>query len=242
MGKFPEIHQRMHVVRHHECGANGNIKLQLLMDCLQDAAAEHAEKLGCGMEDLVDDKRIWVLSRLKIRILRFPKLKDELQLLTYPSGHDRLMAYRQYAVLCGNEEIVQGSSAWVMLDGTTYRPLAMEKVFSEPLPANEDRPRYFEKFDKFSAPAGEAAASFQVGAGDIDLNCHLNNAVYGRYIEQVLDRVLPGAHQRIFELQINFQHAGQLNDVIGCTGCIEKNDFLIGGGKYFAARGVLKEV
>ena len=45
---LPECHKRKHLVRHHECGPNGNIKLQLLMDCLQDIAAEHAEMLGCG--------------------------------------------------------------------------------------------------------------------------------------------------------------------------------------------------
>lgn len=237
---LPECHKRTHLVRHHECGPTGNIKLQLLMDCLQDIAAEHAEKLGCGMEDLMESKRIWVLSRLKIRILRFPKLKEELELLTYPSGHDRLSAFRQYRISCGGEELVRGSSAWVMLDGETYRPISMEKVFEQPLPGNEEKPKYFEKFDKFPPFEGEELCSFRVGAGDIDLNKHLNNAVYARFIENTLESLEQGASQKLRELQINFQHAGQLGDVIPCSGVIKENVFHIKGGNFFAAGGTLE--
>ena len=239
MNILPECHRRRHTVRHHECGANGHIKLQLLLDCLQDIAAEHAEMLGCGMEDLAAEKRIWVLSRLKIRILRFPRLKDELELLTYPAGHDRLFAYRQYCISCGGEELVQGSSAWVMLDGNTYRPLAMEKVFTTPLPCNPEKPRYFEKFDKILPPETETVSSWQVGASDIDLNRHLNNAVYARFITDLLNRIQPGAEERIAELQINFQHAGQLGDNISCSGVIDGGTFTVSGGQYFSACGVL---
>ena len=239
MNILPECHKRHHTVRHHECGASGHIKLQLLMDCLQDIAAEHAEKLGCGMEDLAISKRIWVLSRLKIRILRFPGLKEELELLTYPSGHDRLSAYRQYCISCGGEELVHGSSAWVMLDGTTYRPLAMEKVFTTPLPLNEEKPKYFEKFDKIMPPESEEILSWQVGASDIDLNRHLNNAVYARFITDVLNRLQPGAEERIAELQINFQHAGQLGEKISCSGVIDGEKFTVSGGRYFSASGIL---
>lgn len=241
MNVFPECHERTHLVRHHECGPEGNMKLQLILDCLQDIAAEHAEKLKCGMEDLIASRRIWVLSRLKIRILRFPGLKEELRLLTYPSGHDRLSASRQYNISCKGEELVQGSSAWVMLDGTTYRPIPMDKAFEAPLPRNEDKPKYFEKFDKFPPFEENHLCSFCVGAGDIDLNCHLNNAVYARYIEDVLERLQPGASQQISELQINFQHAGQLRDEIPCSGYLDGNRFQIRGGAFFAAGGCLKK-
>ena len=237
---FPECHKRTHLVRHHECGPKGNMKLQLLLDCLQDIAAEHAEQLRCGMEDLMVSKRIWVLSRLRIRILRFPALKDELEMLTYPAGHDRLSAFRQYNISCRGEELVQGSSAWVMLDGTTYRPIPMDKAFTAPLPANEEKPRYFEKFEKFPPFEGGVDCSFRVGAGDIDLNCHLNNAVYARYIEDTLEHLQNGASQRIEELQINFQHSGQLDDEICCSGILDGEKYFIRGGSFFAAGGILR--
>ena len=240
MEHLPECHKRAHLVRHHECGPDGSMKLQLLLDCLQDIAAEHAEKLGCGMEDLVKNKRIWVLSRLRIRILRLPALKDELELLTYPSGHDRLSAFRQYRISCGGNELVQGSSAWVMLDGATYRPIPMAKVFEEPLPANEEKPRYFEKFEKFPLSEGTTLGTYRVGCGDIDLNCHLNNAVYARYITDALEHLQKDASRRIEEMQINFQHAGQLDDEITCSGTIEESKFCIRGGDFFTAGGILR--
>lgn len=242
MSDLPAFHRRSHIVRHHECGADGKMKLPLLMDCLQDIAAEHAEKLGCGMEDLQEAKRIWVLSRLKIRVLRFPELKEDLELLTYPSGHDRLFAHRQYSISANGEEVIQGSSAWLMLDGTTYRPQPMEKVFAVPLPTNDDRPRYFEKFEKIADVEADNVVSYTVGTSDIDLNLHLNNAVYARYIEDLLGVIAPGSEKRIKELQINFQHAGQLGDKIECAGVTDGNIFRISGGKYFLACGTFAEI
>ena len=182
-----------------------------------------------------------VLSRLKLRILRSPALKEELELLTYPSGHDRLFANRQYCVSAGGEELVQGSSAWLMLDGSSYRPLPMAKVFDSPLPTNPERPRYFESFDKFAPQEGPELCSCIVGAADIDLNRHLNNAVYARYIENALSLLEPGAEHRIAELQINFQHAALAGDRIGVSGTLEDRRFLLSGGKFFCAGGVLHE-
>jgi len=241
MAELPESHRRFHLVRHHECGPERRMKLQILLDCLQDIAAEHAEQLGCGMEDLIPANRIWVLSRLKLRILRMPALKEELELLTYPSGHDRLFANRQYCVSAGGEELVQGSSAWLMLDGSSYRPLPMARVFDSPLPANPERPRYFESFDKFAPQEGPELCSCIVGAADIDLNRHLNNAVYARYIENALSLLEPGAEHRIAELQINFQHAALAGDRIGVSGTLEDRRFLLSGGQFFCAGGVLHE-
>ena len=242
MREMISCHKREHLVRHHECGPRGNMKLQLLLDCLQDIAAEHAEMLGCGMEDLVESKRLWVLSRLRLRILRFPQLKEKLLLSTYPSGHDRLSAFRQYHILSGSgEELVQASSAWVMLDGNTFRPVSMDKVFAEPLPLNEEKPRFFDSFERLAPPEGEETCAFRVGAGDIDLNCHLNNAVYARYIEDVLEHLQKGASLKIREVQINFQHAGQLDDLISCSGTLEGDRFLIRGGGFFCAGGILND-
>jgi acyl-ACP thioesterase len=241
MSNLPAFYRRNHLVRHNECGANGNMKLQPVLDCLQNIAAEHAELLGCGMEDLVGKKRIWVLSRLRLRILRFPALKEELELLTYPSGHDRLMAFRQYCISCGGTDLIQASSAWVMLDGTTYRPLPMEKVFAEPLPENKDKPVFFEKFERFPAAEETSTHSFTVGAADIDLNRHLNNAVYARFVENVLNDLSCNAQQRIAEIQINFQHAGQLGETIGCSGTLTGKEFFVSGGKHFCAGGILDQ-
>ena len=117
----------------------------------------------------------------------------------------------------------------------------MEKVFSEPLPLNGDKPVFFEKFDRFGAVQGDELCSFKVGAGDIDLNLHLNNAVYARYIEDVLENLQKGASQKIAELQINFQRSAQLGDIVSCSGQMEGNHFVIRGGEFFTAGGKLTD-
>ena len=65
------------------------------------------------------------------------------------------------------------------------------------------------------------------------------NAVYARYIENTLESLEKGSSQRLRELQINFQHAGQLGDEIPCSGVLDGGSFCIRGDSFFAAGGTL---
>ena len=43
-------------LRHHQCGADCKLKLKSIFDLFQDAAAEHADILGCGMENMLGNE------------------------------------------------------------------------------------------------------------------------------------------------------------------------------------------
>jgi len=234
------LHSIAHKVRHHECSGSGVMKLMPLFDCLQDAAAEHAELLGCGMEALLVQNRLWVLSRLKLQILRRPALKDELLVETWPNGTDRLFALRQYRISCGKEELVHGSSEWLLLDGRSFRPLSAAKEIAGLLPDNSERPFYFHDLDKIAEEECPQVSTCHVGASGIDLNRHLNNAVYASFMEDVLEQLAPERFERIDTLQINFLKAGKLHEEISCSGAADNNCFYISGNGYFRAKGTFK--
>jgi len=216
------IHTEKLRVHHHECNAAGFLKTASLLDYFQDAAACHAEELGFGMTCIAEKKMIWVLSRLRLAMDRMPELGEELTIETYPDGFERVFALRQYALRdAAGKLLVRASSDWLLVDMVRMRPLIASRVLGDRMPLNTGLPRFFSEMPKLAAPETlTPCADYRVLQGDIDLNRHLNNAVYARFITDALGLLGNGVPQ-IRELQIVFQHAGVPGGRISCAGALE---------------------
>jgi len=222
MAQGPDFLTQTHQAAHHECGADGILKLNCILDYFQDIAACHADQLGIGMKELRDRHQLWVLSRLRLRFNRFPGLGEKLTVMTYPTGLNRLFATRQYQLLTENgERLVEGTSFWIVIDDVKFRPVKPFKMLGDFADRNQDKPRFFPELDKIAEPetSPERVLGYQVLHSNIDLNRHLNNAFYGAYIVDTLGQ-LSGKLCHPKELQINFLVPGALNARIGCGGTL----------------------
>jgi len=232
MTQGPDFLTQEHTVTHHECGADAVLKLNCMLDYFQDIAACHAELLGIGMNQLRELHELWVLSRLKLRFRRCPQLGEKLTVLTYPTGLNRLFATRQYQLLAENgESLVEGTSFWIVIDDTKFRPVKPFKMLGDFAERNAERPRFFSELDKIAEPGTppEPLLDYQVLHSNIDLNQHLNNAFYGAYIVDTLGK-LTGKLCHPAELQINFLIPGPLNARIYCGGSVtEDGAFYVDG-------------
>lgn len=239
--------QRKFTVRHHEAGVDGALRLAPLFDMFQDAAAEHAQILGCGMAYLKEQSRVWVLSRIAVEITRMPEIGETVTVETYPSGVERLFAIRQFTVMDEKGTVIaRATSCWLLLDAATLRPLRIVETLGRPLPGNEDKPRHFPVPARIQAlPENVAENSYMVRHSQIDVNCHLNNAFFAAYVQDMLG-TLCRDHRLPVTLQILFQHAGMPGDEILCRGGLENStEFRMegrspdGGTVYFQAQGTL---
>ena len=225
MTNGPDFLTQTHTAAHHECGADAVLKLNCMLDYFQDIAACHADLLGIGMKDLLNLHQLWVLSRLRLRFRRYPKLGENLTVMTYPTGLNRLFATRQYQLIAENgDRIVEATSFWIVIDDAKFRPVKPFKMLGEFADRNSDKPRFFTELDKIPEPETpmETLLEYQVLHSNIDLNRHLNNAFYGSYIVDTLGK-LSGKLCHPKELQINFLLPGALNARIQCGGNIAEN-------------------
>ena len=109
-------------VKTYECRPDGNIKIACLMQYLQEVAANHAEQLGFGINKLSEINGYWVLSNLKIQIDKLPRWNDGVTVKTWPSGHTRSIATREFVGRDQDEcELFQVSSQWMILDKKSNR-------------------------------------------------------------------------------------------------------------------------
>ncbi len=215
-------------VRCREADRDGNYKLSAWFDLLQEAAANHAEKLGVGFEALHLQGMLWVLSRLTLEIRRSPRLGEELTVETWPNGAERLFARRQFRVLDSeNREIATASSAWLLLAADTLRPLRLPEL-PIALPENTHLPNYFPLGEKLPWRDLECDFPVEVRYSMEDVNGHLNNAEYAGLVQDCAGRRL-GRVPDFRRVEINFLAAVKAPETLHIGGCPEGEGFHVEG-------------
>ena len=216
-------------LRHHQCGADCKLKLKSIFDIFQDAAADHADILGGGMENMLENRTLWVLSRQKIEIIRLPEVKENVTIETYPCGVDRLFALREYRLYDkDNQLIVRGTAAWLVLDSDTMRPKRLSGETLNILPDNSGLPASFTSLGKISSCSGNAVFDLKVRPSDIDMNRHLNNANYAAMVQDAVYSC-NAVMEDISSVEINYLHSGQIDDQISVLLCAEGKNISVSG-------------
>ena len=150
-----------------------------LLEMMQEMAGAHAEKLGIGRQMLLDMNLVWVLTRLEVRMSRWPSFGETLTVETFPMPNRRWFFPRYFIFRDGEgNQIGCAGSLWVLLDINERRMVRPDPVIAL-IPDNSD----------LTAPLGlpatvEECASEAVVAQhtpvytDLDMNGHVNNTRY----------------------------------------------------------------
>lgn len=171
------------VVRPSESDINRRMTPSGVLERMEEIAWFHAEELGYGVEALRNQGVFWVVTRMAVEFDRLPVSGDEITLQTWPKGRSGFYAFRDWLWIdAKGKEIGRATSTYVMLDMKTRKvaPLndlpesllerahihAIEHV-PEKIPAVENVHR---------------ERSFEIPFSDIDLNNHVNNTKYLRWL------------------------------------------------------------
>ena len=172
----------------HEADMNGLARLDALFSCFQEAAGHHARDLGVGREDLDRQGVLWVLSRCWMKIDRYPAWGQRIIVHTWPCGVERAFALRDVQFLSEQgEKLGSGVSAWLIVNQTKHRPMR-PKPFMQGVTPTKASTAPNEVLDKqANAQALSDLRLFSVRYSDLDVNRHVNNAAYVRWILDSFD-------------------------------------------------------
>ena len=190
--------------RYYEVGPDGCVTIQALCNYFQEAAGNHAARLGAGMQKLMEQGQSWVLSRMLVQMSAFPGWHDGVTIDTWPAGVERMFALRLFRLRCGERMIGFGTSAWLLFDLDRRRPLRPEFVrdFAVDGPELDLETKLSGKVEP---PSGQCPwqRPFTVRTSDLDMNQHVNNV---NYIDWALEAVPPDTRRscRLHRLQIEF--------------------------------------
>jgi acyl-ACP thioesterase len=184
---MPDIlYRKKFPIHSYELDFEGRVRLVSLLNFLQDAAGDHAALLGWSVIDLLKKNMTWVLSRYHVSVRRYPAWGERIEVLTWPSGRHGYFALRDFEVCDGDgSTVLVGTTSWMVLDLGRKQPLKVDDI----LPTNYLLDRRALADDFAALPAlGEAQREvpFRVEMQHLDLNKHVNNAVYVQWALEAL--------------------------------------------------------
>ncbi len=191
-------------IHSYEVGLSRRATLETVCRYFQEAAWNHAEALGVGYSQLRRQNRIWVLSRLLVKVEHYPRWAETVTIRTWPRAAKSIFAMRDFELFdCGGTRLGAATSAWLVLDAVTRRAQRAADLLSS-VKTSRNRPALDQEPQKLaSCEETSLAATIAVRYSDLDLNGHVNNT---RYIGWILDSYPVDFHQAytVRRFEINF--------------------------------------
>jgi acyl-ACP thioesterase len=186
-----------------DCAPTGRVRLDALARFVQDIAYADAEEVGLS--------RIaaWVVRRTRMRVARFPRFGEQLELVTFCSGLGRMWAERRTSIAGEGAGGVEVVSLWVHLDPVSGRPTPLteeevavwgESTAGRKVPARLRHPAP-------ENPDGSFPWSFR--RTECDLADHINNAAY---LEPLEEELLQGDDLESIDVEIEYRSPAQAGD------------------------------
>ncbi|MDR7857239.1 acyl-ACP thioesterase domain-containing protein [Tissierella sp.] len=195
-----------------------------ILTYLGETSGAHTDNMGFDIDNLQSRNYGWMLNRWKVRIDRYPEVKEKIIIETWTSGIDKFFATREFIIYDNNDiEIGRASSLWIFIDISKKRPIRIPTEFYEA--ANPIEERAFNNFTDFKIDMNITDyIDFHVRRSDIDYNNHVNNTKYLAWmIESIPDFVFE--NYRLHEFEILYKKEAIYGNTI-LSGCKELDDLI----------------
>lgn len=190
------------------------VTMEGLLKYFQEAAWNHAEHLGLGYSHLRRRSQVWMLSRMMVVVDSYPEWGQSVVACTWPRGSKSLLALRDFELLDSKgHRLVGATSGWLVFNLQSRRPQRVEPILGsiQTFPGRRAIGCEAEKLPAAQNPS--VPTILKVKYSDLDLNDHVNNATYARWI---LDSYPVDFHRthRVRSLTINFLSELDENDSV----------------------------
>jgi acyl-ACP thioesterase len=184
---------------------------------MQDIAIRNADLNGIGWEYLRPRDLFWVLSRIKLNVIKLPKWQDNICVTTHPRGSDALFAFRDFDFTDRDGTLLaHGDSYWLLLNRSTLRPQRISEQLKDTQGCG-DITEDFPKLNKIITSGTPAVTKhITVEYTDLDMNQHVNNAVYAKWAASLFDLDFRMAHN-LKSMQINYLTAAKYGNELDVT-------------------------
>lgn len=194
---------------------DGIVKPSAYLRHMQQAAREDLDRIGLTYETLRNLGYVFVLTNLKLSILRPLRCYDTARLTTWEKELRAATFTREFTVAQEGKTVAAASSKWCLIDFSTRK---IVRHFDLPVRERESLGSCGVQTERRIDFDGEYGFSHwkTVQITETDENRHLNNTRYADIALDAIGESLSGCYAR--EMQILYSHEALLNDTL----CIEK--------------------
>lgn len=189
----------------HDVDFNGVAKTSSIMRYIQTAAQCQLTEGGMSYDNLRKDNRAFLLSRLKLEVLKPLRAYAPLTAITYPCESRGYSFLRCYALESDDEIVARAISVWALLD-TESRSLVRVNDFNLNLPLLPQNGLVLSAMKMPSTLTD--IGGYGVHYGDVDQNKHMNNTKY----PDMYSNFLPLTGKMIRSITINYSNEAQIGE------------------------------
>ncbi|WP_079423592.1 acyl-[acyl-carrier-protein] thioesterase [Clostridium oryzae] len=166
-------------IHYYEVDYNKRMNITSLINFLQDTATYQSDKLGVGIDYLIENNMAWVIYKWDIKLYKYPVYGEKIIIKTVPYGLRKFYAYRKFEVCNAEGELIaDADSIWFLLSLDKKRPLRVGKEMYTAYGIDEDCKDTIEINNIDAIDKVENEKMFHVRYEDIDTNRHVNNVKY----------------------------------------------------------------
>ncbi|CAG7838923.1 acyl-ACP thioesterase [Clostridium novyi B str. ATCC 27606] len=182
------ITEKEYEIHYYETHTKHQATITNIIDFFTDVATFQSEKLGVGLDFMMENKMAWMLYKWDINVHRYPKYREKIIVVTEPYAIKKFYAYRKFYILDENRNVIAtAKSVWLLIHIEKRKPL---KISSEIIKAynltDKKSDIKIEKLGKL--PEEYTSLEFRVRYSDIDTNGHVNNEKYAAWMLESLPR------------------------------------------------------
>ena len=205
------IKEKMIQVGYTQGDINARMKPSNILREAQQIALEHCAELGFDSAAMMAHKRMFVLAKLRMDVQRMPLQGEWVKVRTCAHAPKRLVYQRVTTFETAEGEVlVTVDSRWTMLDTQTWR------ITRETLPELEEKMLPVQEFEDIRIPAMEYTdekPSVNVRYTMLDINHHVNNAVYADWVQDALEAEMLGG-QQVKSMQLLYHREAKAGSVV----------------------------
>ncbi len=188
--QFSEVDDKLHM------------KLDNMLNAMQDCINAQSESIGRGINYMLEKKRTWFVVGWEIELRSYPKLRELINIKTWPTGFSATLGTRNAVIYSEQGEVlVCGESTWAMMDMQANR---LSKITMEDVDGYELEDKFPMEYQgrKIKLPKEwQDGKEIWVGKNLLDYNCHMSN---GKYIEAAYEYV--PAEEQIIKIRAEYKN------------------------------------
>lgn len=202
----------------HDVDFNGIAKTSSIMKYIQSAAQCQLTEGGMSYDNLKKGNRAFILSRVKLEVLKPLCAYAPLTAVTYPCESRGYSFLRCYALESDGEVVARAISMWALIDTETHA-LVRVNDFDLGLPT---LPKNDLVLSAMKLPSTLVdVGGYGVHYGDVDQNMHMNNTKY----PDMYSNFLPLQGKMIRSITINYSNEAVIGEKLRVQRCEEGGYF-----------------
>lgn len=191
---------------------------------LQEAAWQHATELGASTHMLMEQGLSWALSKFSLSIKKLPAIAEKVEVETWPLGAGKYVAERGFNVRNEKNEIIATAMSYWIVINLSKRRIALMPDFIKALEVvlpDREVPA-FENI-LLDEVALNRVEEVRVRWHDVDINHHVNNLIYFRWMLDALDFDFHKQHM-LESMDIAFLAEANPSDILEIAHSATEND------------------